>query len=77
MFGENEKQFVDSVVNHLYYVAKVQDYLKENYNVSSEYDEETETLYLKANNINESLNLAAAKEYVNETIDPVFLTVEI
>ena len=66
MFGKNEKQFVESLVNHLSNVAKTQDYLKENFNVSSYYDEDNETLHLVANEINEGLDLAAAKEYVNQ-----------
>lgn len=75
MFGENEKKFVKSLVNHLSNVAKVQDYLKENMNVSSYYDEETETLHLVANEINEGLDLAAAKDYVNQQFDEAMLTV--
>ena len=75
MFGENEKRFVESVVNHLSNVAKVQDYLKENFNVCSYYDEDNETLHLVANEINEGLDLAAAKEYVNQQIDEAMLTV--
>lgn len=75
MFGENEKKFVESLVNHLSNVAKVQDYLKENFNVLSYYDEDNETLHLVANGINEGLDLAAAKEYVNQQIDEAMLSV--
>ena len=75
MFGENEKKFVESLVNHLANVAKVQDYLKENFNVSSYYDEDNETLHLVANEINEGLDLAAAKDYVNQQIDEAMLSV--
>ncbi len=75
MLGENEKEFVKSLVNHLSNVAKAQDYLKENYDVSSYYDEDTETLHLVANGINEGLNLAAAKEYVESMFDEAMLSV--
>lgn len=75
MFGENEKKFVEALVNHLSNVAKVQEYLKENMNVSSYYDEDNETLHLVANGINEGLDLAAAKEYVNQQIDEAMLSV--
>ena len=75
MIGNNEKQFVESLINHLSNVAKVQDYLKENMNVSSYYDEDNETLHLVANGINEGLDLAAAKEYVNQQIDEAMLSV--
>ena len=75
MFGENEKKFVEALVNHLSNVAKVQTYLKENFNVLSYYDEDNETLHLVANEINEGLDLAAAKEYVNQQIDEAMLSV--
>ena len=75
MIGNNEKKFVESLVNHLANVAKVQKYLKENMNVSSYYDEDNETLHLVANEINEGLNLAMAKQYVNQQIDEAMLTV--
>ena len=75
MLGKNEKKFVESLVNHLANVAKVQDYLKENFNVSSYYDEDNETLHLVANGINEGLDLAAAKIYVNQQIDEAMLSV--
>ena len=75
MIGDNEKQFVEALINHLPRVAKTQAYLKENFNVSSYYDEDTETLYLVANGINEGLDLAAAKEYVNQQIDEAMLSV--
>ena len=75
MFGKNEQKFVEALVNHLSNVAKVQDYLKENFNVLSYYDEDNETLHLVANGINEGLDLAAAKEYVNQQIDEAMLSV--
>ena len=75
MFGKNEQKFVESLVNHLSNVAKVQDYLKENFNVLSYYDEDNETLHLVANEINEGLNLAAAKDYVHQQIDEAMLSV--
>lgn len=75
MFGKNERKFVEALVNHLSNVAKVQDYLKENFNVLSYYDEDNETLHLVANGINEGLNLAAAKDYVHQQIDEAMLSV--
>ena len=75
MLGENEKKFIESLVNHLSNVAKAQDYLKEHYNVSSYYDEDNETLHLVANEINEGLDLAAAKDYVESMFDEAMLSV--
>jgi len=75
MFGENERRFVESIVEHIPNVAKVQQYIKENYNIDSYYDEDNETLHLVAPSINESMGLASAKEYVNSTIDETMLNV--
>jgi len=75
MFGENEKKFVESLMNHLSKVAEVQIYLKENMNVSSYYDEDTETLHLVPNSINEGIELAAAKDYVESMFDEAMLSV--
>ena len=75
MIGDNEKQFVEMLMNHLSRVAKTQEYLKENYNVSSYYDEDTETLHLVANGINEGLDLSAAKDYVSQQFDEAMLSV--
>lgn len=75
MIGDNEKLFVEALMNHLSRVAKTQEYLKENYNVSSYYDEDTETLHLVANGINEGLDLSAAKDYVESMFDEAMLSV--
>jgi len=75
MFGENEKKFVESLINHVANVAKVQQYIKENYGVKSYYDEDNETLHLVPEKINEGLNLASVKEYVNSQIDETMLNV--
>ena len=77
MLGENEKRFIENLVNHVANVAKTQEYIKENYGVDSYYDEETETLHLVGNLINEGLNLASAKDYVREKFDEVMLNVTI
>ena len=72
----NEIKFLDYVVNNLHYVAEAQKTIKEQYGIDSEYDEETMTLHLKANGINESLQLASAKQYVDDNfllgIDAVY-----
>lgn len=72
----NEIKFLDYVVNNLHYVAEAQKTIKEQYGIDSEYDKETMTLHLKANGINESLQLASAKQYVDDNfllgIDAVY-----
>jgi hypothetical protein len=64
----NEAQFVESIVNHRAHISKTQDYIAENYNVCSEFCEDENTLYLWTTNVNESLQILAAKEYVENKI---------
>ena len=75
MFGENERKFVESLINHVANVAKVQQYIKENYGVKSYYDEENDTLHLVSENVNEGLSLDSAKEYIRTQIDEAMLNV--
>lgn len=77
MFGENEKKFVDRIVNHLHYIAEAQKNIKEKYGVDSEYDEEKDILYIKkSGNVNESLSVVSAKHYAESLFEPEFLTIE-
>lgn len=66
---ENEKNFAESVLNFDKEVAKAQQYIKENFNIESEWNEEESKLNIWTNNVNESLQLAAAKEYLDNTLD--------
>ena len=56
-------------------LLKQMKYIKENYHINSEYSEEDDILYIWSPNVNESLNLAAAKEYIQETIGDEFINV--
>ena len=51
-------------------------YIKENFNIDSEYNEETNTLHLYSTNVNESLELLSAKEYILSQIDESMLNVK-
>ncbi len=73
---ENEKQFVESIVNFKSNIQQAQQYIKETYNVESEYNEDENILYIKTENINESLNAAVAKEYIDNKIGENFVTVK-
>ena len=64
----NEKTLVESFHNLNQNISNAQQYIKENYHIDSEYDECDDTLYIWSNNVNESLNLNAAKEYIGEKI---------
>ncbi len=74
----NEKEiveFLDSIINNDIYVQRAQDFIKENYGVKSEYDAETSTLYIWTENILESLNVAAAGDYLRDTFKPEMLNI--
>ena len=68
--------FLESFINHKSNVSKGQAYIKENFNIDSEYNEDTNTLHLYCNNVNESLELVPAKEYVLSQIDESMLAIQ-
>ena len=72
----NEIKFLDYVVNNLHYGTEAQKTIKEQFGIDSEYDEKNMTLHLKPNSINESLQLASAKKYIDDNyllgIDAVY-----
>lgn len=61
---EKEKEFADLIVNYDKHIADAQEYIKENFGVLSEFNAEEYSLRLYVNNINETLQLLAAKEYL-------------
>jgi hypothetical protein len=75
MNKENEKILLETFLELNNNIEKAQQYIKENYHINSEYAEDEETLYIWSPNVNESLNLAAAKEYIQETIGNEFIDV--
>ena len=62
---ENERR--DLIVNYEQRVMEAYEYIKTNFNVSSEFDAEAGTLRLYVTNVNDSLQILAAKEYLEET----------
>jgi len=77
MSRENEKLFVESFLNLDNNISEAQDYIKEAYNINSEYDEDEDMMYIWSDNLNENLNLAVAKEYIinkigNEMINVMY-----
>lgn len=68
MGKENEKFIVESFLNLNHNIEEAQKYIKESYNVNSEYNDEEDTLFIWTDNVNENLNLAQAKQYVLDTI---------
>jgi hypothetical protein len=74
---KNEAKLADIIVNYDQRVLEARNYIKENFGVSSEYDEENGILNLYTENINESLQLLAAKEYIENTFEPGVLLLNI
>lgn len=68
MGKENEKFIVESFLNLNHNIEEAQKYIKESYNVNSEYNDAEDTLFIWTDNVNENLNLAQAKQYVLDTI---------
>lgn len=68
-------EFLDSIINNDIYVSRAQDFINEKYGVKSEYDHETSTLYIWSPNILESLNVAAAGDYLRNEFKPEMLNI--
>ena len=66
----NEAKFANLIVNYDKKLVECREYIKENFGVESTFDEETKQLNLFTRNVNEGLQLMAAKEYV-ESIFPL------
>lgn len=66
--NENVKHFVESFVKFDDNVKAAQEYIKETYNIDSTYSDDDDTIYIWTENLNENLNLAAAREYIEQEI---------
>lgn len=75
--NQNEYNFAKNIVKLDENVDKAIQYVKENFGVNAIYDEENCMINLSTSNINEGLQLIAAKEYIEENFDQDFLTVNI
>ena len=74
---ENEAKFADLIVNYDQRVLEAREYIKTNFGVSSEYNEEEGMLRIYTDNVNESLQLMAAKEYLENAFEPGVLLLNI
>ncbi|MCH5167507.1 MAG: hypothetical protein J1F35_06380 [Erysipelotrichales bacterium] len=72
---ENDIKLIKHLVDYEPKVIKCQKYIKENFNIDSIFDEENLSIRLICNNINESLNLLAAKEYILNEIGEENITI--
>ena len=70
---ENEIKFMEGLLSVEAKVAKAQRYIKETYGVDSEWDAENLQLHMKSDGTAEAIDLAAAKSYLDEELDPQFV----
>lgn len=61
---ENDIKLIKDLVDYEPKVLKCQKYIKENFNIDSVFDKDNLSIRLICNNINESLNILAAKEHI-------------
>lgn len=72
--NSNEKKFIRSIVDLESNINKAKQYIKENYDIDCEFNEENNTLKLSCNNSDKALNLISAKEYIKENFDENLIT---
>jgi len=70
----NEKHFVEKLLNFDDNMIIAQNYIKEKYNVDSEYDSSNDTIYMWSK-FNNSQNLNCARNYVLETLGGDFVDI--
>lgn len=73
---ENERKLADLIVNDDKHIASAQEYIKENFEVSSEYNAKESSLRLYVTNVNNALQILAAKEYLEERFSAGFVTIK-
>lgn len=71
----NEKRFIESIINFEANVYKQLDFIKEQYGIDGVFDEDNNTIKLVNEGRNNGLKLAAAKEYIEDTIGADFIRV--
>lgn len=71
----NEKRFIESIINFEANVYKQLDFIKEQYGIDGVFDEDSNTVKLVNEGRNNGLKLAAAKEYIEDTIGADFIRV--
>lgn len=71
----NEKRFIESIINFEANVYKQLDFIKEQYGIDGIFDEDNNTIKLVNEGRNNGLKLAAAKEYIEDTIGADFIRV--
>lgn len=65
---KNELKLLNSILDHKENVDKAINYIQENFNINAKYNEDSNTINLWTSNINESMQILAAKEYIENEI---------
>lgn len=73
----NEYDFCKKIVNLDEKVSKTLYYIKENYGINAEFDDENNKFILEVNNINEGNQLLSAKEYIYSIFDNEYISTNI
>lgn len=68
-------EFLDAIINNDKYIKESQDFILDNFDVKSEYDKETSTIYIWTTNVYESLNVVSASDYLRDTFPPEMLNI--
>ena len=70
----NEYEFAKTIVNFDKKINESIEYIKKNYNVDCEYDDETNKLNITIDNINEEENAIKANDYIHEVLGDYLIT---
>lgn len=73
---EYERKLADLFVNYNKHIASAQEYIKDNFEVSSEYNAKESSLRLYVTNVNNALQILAAREYLEERFPAGFVTIK-
>jgi len=72
----NELKFAEKIVNFNENIKNIQSYIKENFNTESKFNEDEMKFNIWTTNIQDSLRLIAAKDYINEQLNDYNVEVE-
>ena len=72
--NSNEKKFIRSIVDLESNINKAKQYIKENYDIDCEFNENDNSIKLICKNAENALGLISAKEYIKENIDENLVT---
>lgn len=72
--NNNEQQYLESICNVKADVFKVQQYIKESFNIDTKYNEDNNKLLIESSD--DKLNMSMAKEYASKNLNDCIVLVE-